>query len=94
MHTCAIRIDNKQVQCWGSAGSLSQNPPDPNQEYKFVRAMESGTCGLKSDNTAECFGNLFNDKWLLWYRLLFILGSVKQKCETFCEKIDNEIKIN
>jgi hypothetical protein len=70
-HTCGLRTDHTVV-CWGSHLIEPQitnfNPKDlsnsqsipPSGEFSQISARMCATCGIRPDNTAECWGGFGN----------------------------------
>lgn len=66
--TCAIKNEDNSLWCWGEGqydqigdGTNADDNPTPiaiavGEEWKFISAGGYGTCGIKIDNTAWCWG--------------------------------------
>jgi alpha-tubulin suppressor-like RCC1 family protein len=65
--TCAIRVNDSKVMCWGAAGrmgvenaSLSYGVPhqiDGDLKFKQLSAISDYVCGLTLDGSAVCWGS-------------------------------------
>lgn len=63
-HACAIKQSDSTVVCWGSPGRSRV----PSGAFKRVVASTSGsgTCGIKTNNTAVCWEAMWHDGWGTW----------------------------
>ena len=54
-HTCGIRDDGGEIECWGD-NTAGQSAP-PAGSFAAVDAGRAHTCGLRDDGAAACWGS-------------------------------------
>lgn len=55
-HTCGIRADNDEAQCWGE-NEKGQATPPKGVAFVALSAGHTHTCGIRADNgEAQCWG--------------------------------------
>ena len=54
-HTCGVRSDDREVDCWGSNAYGQASPPE-GERFAAVSGGLFHTCGLRSDGSVVCWG--------------------------------------
>ena len=58
-HVCAVLQSDSTIACWSADGSDKISPPDG--EYSAVSSGKGGSCALRDDGAAVCWGSLVVD---------------------------------
>ena len=56
VHTCAIRMDNQEIDCWGANDNGEAN--DQTGTYGAISAGSNHTCAIRTNGRIHCWGKV------------------------------------